>query len=110
MNINVIKFFALYDNDPELKQRVQNNLDMYPGSLEIRDALVEAVLLPVAEELGLPFTCVDLKVYEATRKNSKRKDVELTEAELLEEDDDYFYWLEDTGWTNDESCFCGDKH
>ena len=109
MNINVIKFFAMYDNDPKLRQRVQDNVDMYPGSLEIRDALVEAVLLPVAEELGLPFTVVDLKVYEATRKNSKHKDVELSAEELAAEDDDYFYWLEDTGWTNDESCFCGDK-
>ena len=109
MNINVIKFFALYDNNPALRQRVQDNMDAYPGSLEIRDALVEAVLLPVAEELGLPFTCVDLKVYEATRKNSRHKDVELTEADLAADDDDYFYWLEDTGWTNDESRFCGDK-
>lgn len=109
MNINVIKFFELYDSDPELRQRVKNNVDMYPGSLEIRDALVEFALLPVAEELGLPFTVIDLKVYEATKINSKHKDIELTDADLAEDDDDFEYWLEGKGWTNDESCFCGGK-
>ena len=79
MNINVIKFFEKYNSDPELYQRVQDALAMYPGSLEIREAVVEDVLLPFAEELGLPFTVIDLKVYEASKKNAKHKDVELTE-------------------------------
>ena len=105
MNVNVIKFFKLYDSDPELYQRVQDALAAYPGSLELREAVVEDVLLPFAEELGLPFTVVDLKVYEATKKNAKHKDVELTAADLAAEDEEEDYWLEDKGWTNDESCF-----
>ncbi len=109
MNINVIKFFEKYNSDPGLYQRVQDALAMYPGSLEIREAVVEDVLLPIAAEMGLPFTVVDLKVYEASKKNAKHKDVELTEEDLAAEDDDEDYWLEDKGWTNDESCFCGDK-
>ena len=54
MNINVIKFFEKYDADPELQKRVQDAVNAYPGSLELREALVEACLLPFAEELGLP--------------------------------------------------------
>ena len=110
MKSNVERFFELYESDPALHQRVQDNIDMYPGSLEIRDALCEAVLLPVAEEMGLPFSLIDLKVYEARRKNSRRKDAPLTEDELASGDDDYFYWLEDTGWENDESAFGLDKN
>ena len=67
MNINVIKFFEKYDADPELQKRVADAVNAYPGSLELREALVEACLLPFAEELGLPFTVVDLKVYDATQ-------------------------------------------
>ncbi len=107
MNINVIKFFEKYNSDPELYQRVQDAVAAYPGSLEIRDALVEATLIPIAEEMGLGFTVLDLKVYEATKKNAKYNDTELTEEELAAEDDEEEYWLEGKGWTNDESAFCG---
>ena len=110
MNINVIKFFEKYNSDPELYQRIQDAVAAYPGSLELREALVEAVLLPVAEEMGLPFTVVDLKVYEATKHNAKHKDVELTEEDLAAEDEDEDYWLEGKGWTNDESAFCTGQH
>lgn len=106
MNINVIKFFEKYNSDPELYKRIQDAVAAYPGSLELREALVEAVLLPVAEEMGLPFTVVDLKVYEATKRNAKHKNVELTEEDLAEPDDDEDYWLEGKGWSNDESVFC----
>ena len=51
---NVDKFFEIYDADPALQARVQQAMDSYPGSLEIRDVMTEHVLLPVAEELGLP--------------------------------------------------------
>ena len=98
MNINVIKFFEKYDADPELQKRVADAVNAYPGSLELREALVEACLLPFAEELGLPFTVVD------------HKDVELTEEDLAAEDDDEDYWLEGKGWTNDESAFCTGQH
>ena len=49
---NVDKFFEIYDADPALQARVQQAMDCYPGSLEIRDVMTEHVLLPVAEELG----------------------------------------------------------
>ena len=49
---NVDKFFEIYDADPALQARVQQAMDSYPGSLEIRDVMTEHVLLPVAEELG----------------------------------------------------------
>ena len=110
MNSNVIKFLEKYDSDPELQQRVADAVNAYPGSLELREALVEACLLPFAEELGLPFTVVDLKVYEATKRHAKHKDVELTEEDLAAEDDDEDYWLEGKGWTNDESAFCTGQH
>lgn len=58
---NVDKFFELYDADPALQARVQQAMDCYPGSLEIRDVMTEHVLLPVAEELGLPFTLKELR-------------------------------------------------
>ena len=51
---NVDKFFEIYDADPALQARVQQAMDCYPGSLEIRDVMTEHVLLPVAEELGCP--------------------------------------------------------
>ena len=54
MNENVVKFFELYDNDEALRKRIEDAEAAYPGSLEIRDAVIEAVLLPVAKELGLP--------------------------------------------------------
>lgn len=33
---NVDKFFEIYDADPALQARVQQAMDSYPGSLEIR--------------------------------------------------------------------------
>ena len=61
---NVEKFFALLDADPALQERLCQAEEAYPGSLEIREAVAEHVLLPVAAELGLPFSLLDLKVYE----------------------------------------------
>ena len=58
MNENVKKFFEIYNSDPDLQKRVRQAEEQYPGSLEIRDAVVKNVLLPVAEELGLPFTII----------------------------------------------------
>ena len=42
---NVDKFFEIYDADPALQARVQQAMDSYPGSLEIRDVMTEHVLL-----------------------------------------------------------------
>ena len=49
---NVEKFFARYKEDENLRCRIQEAEALYPGSLEIREAVAEYVLLPVAEELG----------------------------------------------------------
>ena len=75
---NVDKFFEIYDADPALQARVQQAMDSYPGSLEIRDVMTEHVLLPVAEELGLPFTLKELRNYELLKWGRQHQDRELT--------------------------------
>ena len=109
LNLNVIKFLQQYDNDPELRARVEQAEMMYPGSLELRESVVEDVLIPIAEEMGLGFTLMDLYTYERQLKNERSRDVELTEEELAAEDAEYTYWLVDKGWANDESCFREDS-
>ena len=106
---NVDKFFEIYDADPALQARVQQAMDSYPGSLEIRDVMTEHVLLPVAEELGLPFTLKELRNYELLKWGRQHQDRELTDDEMAA-DDETTYWLLDRGWSNDEAAFCGDKH
>ena len=55
INLNVVKFLKQYDSDPELRRKVADAEAAYPGSLEIREAVVEDVLIPIAEEMGLGF-------------------------------------------------------
>ena len=105
MNIDVVRFFEKYDQDAELRQRIKDAENMYPGSLEIRDAVVEDVLLPVAAELGFYFTVEDLFAYEKAKKAAMSKNVELTEAELKAEDTEPDFWLVDRGWQSDKSVF-----
>ena len=104
MTENVRRFFEIYDSDPALKERIRQDLAMYPGSLEIRDALVQEVLLPVAAEMGLDFTVTELRAYE-TRKKLQR-----SQGEIQDDDDFEGYWLLERGWSSDEASFCGDKH
>jgi len=105
LNINVNKFFMLYNSDEALRERIRLAKENYPGSWEQREALAADVLLPVAEELGLPFSIMDLFVYESRLKQSRNPDEEITEV-IPEEN--YVYWLVDRGWKNDESRFCGE--
>ena len=106
MSDNVSRFFERYEADPALKARVERAVACYPGSLEVRESLVEAVLLPVAEELGLPFTVRELRAYETGKKLSRAKpDVPIEEGEEDEDADFEGYWLLDRGWENDESIF-----
>ncbi len=106
MTENVSRFFERYEAEPELKQRVEDAVACYPGSLEIRESLAEAVLLPIAEELGLPFTLQDLRAYETRIKLSRIKpDVPIEEGEEDEDADFEGYWLLDRGWENDEEIF-----
>ena len=100
MKENVEKFFALYNSDPALKKRVKDAEAAYPGSLELREPLVEAVLLPIAAELDLPFTVGELRAYETKLKLQRQAKEEVRE---------FSYWLLDHGWSNDEARFCGEN-
>ena len=101
MTENVSRFFERYDAEPELKQRVEDAVACYPGSLEIREAVVEDVLLPIAAELGLPFTLKDLRAFETRHKleNAPKADQPIQEGEAIEDPVDY--WLLDKGWSYD---------
>ncbi len=106
MSDNVSLFFEKYEEDPALKARLEEAVACYPGSLEVRESLVEAVLLPIAEELGLPFTVQELRAYETRLKLSRAKpDVPIEEGEEDEDADFEGYWLLDRGWENDEDIF-----
>lgn len=108
MNENVAVFFARYENEQSLRDRVKLALDCYPGSLEVRESVVKNVLLPVAREEGLDFTVDDLRKYE-TRKKMKKAAMDNDEWLAMEDDGGDDFWLLDHGWSNDESRFCGDK-
>lgn len=100
---NAEKFFEKYNSDETLRERVRRAVEEYPGSLEIREALVENTLIPIARELGLEFTVADLRAYE-TREKMKR---------FAQDDEEYFasaednegFWLLDNGWEYDEGVF-----
>lgn len=105
MNENVTAFFARYDTDEALRARVAEAEANYPGSLEIRESLCEAVLLPIAADIGLAFTLDDLRKYETRKKMALAMQ---DPDEWLEQPDDggVSYWLLDRGWSDDESKFC----
>ena len=99
-------FFERCAEDAALRERLLQAEQCYPGSLEIRESLVEAVLLPIAAELNLPFTVSELRAYETRKKLSRIKpDVQIEEGEEDEDADFEGYWLLDRGWENDESVF-----
>ena len=97
---NVTKFFALYDADEALRERLRLAEQCYPGSLEIRESVCEDVLLPVAVELGLPFSIMELRVYETKVKAYRERDEEMTEEEL-NDNSDHRYWLIEQRWSYD---------
>ena len=109
MNENVKKFFALYDSDPELRARIAAAEAVYPGSLELREALVEEVLLPVAAELALPFTVEELRDYETGLFQRRLQEPDPDDGDPEATIPAYTYWLFGRGWYNDEARFCGDK-
>ena len=99
---NVEQFFERYDSEPALQEKVEEALACYPGSLEVRESVVEYVLLPVAAEEGLPFTVQELRAYETRKKLKNRKeDVPIDEDEPLE--DPPTYWLLEKGWEWDDT-------
>ena len=97
MRENVGKFFERYAEDEALRRRIAEAQNNYPGSLEIREAVVEAVLLPEAAALGLDFTVQELRAYET------RKKLEASRDGAVSDTDEGFegYWLLDRGWTYD---------
>lgn len=98
---NVEQFFERYQSDEALRRRVAEAEAAYPGSLEIRESVVEEVLLPIAAELGLPFTVKDLRGYELKQKlKNIRPDEPFGEDEEIEEQ--AVYWLLDRGWEINE--------
>ena len=106
MSENVSLFFERCEAEPTLKARISEAVAAYPGSLEVRESLVEAVLLPIAEAEGLPFTVQELRAYETRLKLSRIKpDVQIEEGDADEDEDFEGYWLLDRGWENDESAF-----
>lgn len=108
MNENVIAFFERYENEPDLREKVKLALDLYPGSLEIRESVVKNVLLPIARDEGLDFTVDDLRKYE-TRKKLKKATMDNDVWLGMEDDGGDDFWLLDHGWTDDEAKFCGDN-
>ena len=104
MNENVARFFERYDADPALRARVAEAEAAYPGSLEVRESVAAAVLLPIAEDLGLPFTLQELRAYETRKMLSRVKpDVPIQEGEEDEDADFEGYWLLERGWDYDTS-------
>ena len=106
MKENVPVFFERCAAEPALKAKLTEAVAAYPGSLELRESLVEAVLLPIAAEEGLPFTVDELRAYETRQKLSRIKpDVQIEEGSPDEDADFEGYWLLDRGWENDPSAF-----
>ena len=97
---NAVRFFERYQQDEELRARVERAVESYPGSLEIREALCEYALLPAAEELGLGFTLEELRAYETRRKMSR---LGMSDEEYFASaEDEEGFWLLDNGWEYDE--------
>lgn len=97
---NAETFFARYKDDEALRAKVQAAMDAYPGSFEIREPLVEHVLLPIARELGLDFTVAELRAYETRRKMSHLNKTDEEYFAMIEDEEGF--WLLDNGWEYDE--------
>ena len=79
-------FFARCAEDEALRERLREAEENYPGSLEIREAVVEDVLLPIARELGFDFTLEELRTYETRLKlRNARPDLPVEEDEEIED-------------------------
>ncbi len=98
-------FFERYAADEALRERLRQAEQNYPGSLEIREAVVEDVLLPAARELGFDFTLEELRTYETRVKlRGARPDLPIEEDEEIDDDPKRF-WLLDHGWTYDTDVY-----
>lgn len=100
---NAETFLKRYSSDETLRDRVARAMEVYPGSLEIREALVENVLIPIALEMSLPFTVAELRAYE-TRVKMRRLTETEEEYQARVENEESF-WLLDNGWEYDDAVF-----
>ena len=96
----VRQFMEHYQQDAHLQEKFARAEENYPGSLDIREAVVEEVLLPLAEEEGFSFTVEDLRRYETAVYLEKHKDEEQNPDDP---DDETVFFLLDRGWTNDSA-------
>ena len=99
---NIEKFYAMLKEDPELARRLEEAQNAYPGSWEIREPFLKETMLPLAEEVGLPFTIEELRSYETRLKVRSSRDVE-DDSEGVPEA--VIYQLLDRGWETDPSLF-----
>lgn len=97
---DVRKFMELYASSEKLQKEYAEAEAYYPGSLEIRETVVEEVLIPFAKRYGFDFTLNDLRKYETKVLLEMHRDVELNPEDP---DDDRHFWLLEHGWTDDES-------
>ena len=74
---NVEKFEELLRSDEELQAKIKEAFEAYEGDKDDAQAVHEAVIAPLAEEAGLPFTYEEASEYAS-------KGVELTEEEADE--------------------------
>ena len=75
---NIKVFFEALSKDEALQQALKEKALSYTGSKEDREAVVEAILIPVAKKAGYAFTLEELKEFE----KGMRPEGELNESEL----------------------------
>lgn len=102
MKENVEKFFALCESDPTVQQALDEAIANYPGSLEIRDALLEDTMLPLAASLGLEFTLKELRAYETKKKLYFEGPAAADGSDSPDRYDIPEYWLVDKGWSYED--------
>ena len=99
MKENVGKFFELYNKDGEVRKALEEAIANYPGSLDIRDAMLSETMLPLAESLGLPFTLAELRAYETKKKLNFEGPIVKDAPEGFDQYDAPEYWLVEHGWS-----------
>ena len=97
-------FFERCETDEALRERLRLAEECYPGSLEIREAVVEDVLLPIARELGYEFSLEELRTYE-TRVKLRWARPDLPPEADGEGEEPRRFWLLDHGWTYDTELY-----
>ena len=75
---NIKAFFEALSKDETIQKAMKEKELGYTGSKEDREAVIKAVLIPVAEEAGYTFTLEELKELE----KGMREEGELAENEL----------------------------